>query len=179
MLKLSDPFEMNDIFVGIFYNAETEALANEGEGSQKSNQHLKQLYRRVSDMWRKLLRAFEERREAVPPIQQPEALTPESRHADEAPIENAASEFRPLTKEEKRQFLNSLNEDGRRILAELAGKNKKRPPRRSVAQIVVPNSVGIAPDKESTPTFDKEIPHMSHSNDLSWNVQCYRVHWLN
>ena len=41
MLKLSDPFEMNDLFVGIFYNAETEALANEGERSQKSNQRLK------------------------------------------------------------------------------------------------------------------------------------------
>ena len=91
MLKLSDPFEMNDLFVGIFYNAETEALANEGEGSQKSNQRLKQLYRRASAVWRKLLRAFEGMREAVPPIRQPEALTPESRHLDAAPNENAAS----------------------------------------------------------------------------------------
>ena len=40
MLKLSDPFEMNDLFVGIFYDPETEAMAKEGEGSQKSNQRL-------------------------------------------------------------------------------------------------------------------------------------------
>ena len=65
MLKLSDPFEMNDLFTGIFYIAETEALANEGEGSQKSKQRLKQLYRRVRVVWRKLLRAFEGMREAV------------------------------------------------------------------------------------------------------------------
>jgi hypothetical protein len=29
-------------------------------------------------------------------------------------------EFRPLTEEEKQEFLNSLNDDGMRILAELA-----------------------------------------------------------
>jgi hypothetical protein len=28
MLKCRDPFEMDDLFVGIFYNAETEALTN-------------------------------------------------------------------------------------------------------------------------------------------------------
>jgi hypothetical protein len=135
MLKLSDPFEMNDPFVGIFYNAETEALANEGEGSQKSNQRPKRLYRRARAMWRKLLRAFEGIRKAVPPIRQPEALTTESHHLDAVPNESAAAEFRPLTEkeasgfrplteEEKRQFLNSLDEDGKRILAELAGEKK-------------------------------------------------------
>ena len=87
-------------------------------------------------MSRKLLRAFEGMREAVPPIRQPEALTPESRHLDAAPNESAASEFRPLTAEEKRQFVNSLDDEGRRILAELAGKT--------------PNPVGIAPDIEAS-----------------------------
>ena len=168
MLKLSDPFEMNDLFVGIFYNPETEALANEGEGSRKSNQRLKRLYRRASAVWRKSPRAFEGMREAVmrhagrylPEYSvvrenavalvnlrrkfealtikdegfqlhtqeetPPEALPPEFQHLDAASDENAASEFRPLTEEEKRQFLNSLDENGRRILAELAGQNKKR-----------------------------------------------------
>ena len=55
----------------------------------------------------------------------PEALPPEFHHLDAAPNENAASEFRPLTEEEKRQFLNSLDEKGRRILAELAGKKRR------------------------------------------------------
>ena len=222
MLKLSDPFEMNDLFTGIFYVAETEALANEGEGSQKSKQRLKRLYRRsVRAVWRKLLRAFEGMREAVirhatryvpkyslvrekavglasfwrkfEPLMikykgfqlhtqeetPSEALPPEFHHWDAEPNENAASELRPLTKEEKRQFLNSLDEKGRRILEELAGKNKKRALRRSLAQVVAPNSIGIAPDKERTPTFKKGMPHMLYSYDLRWNVQCYRVHWLN
>ena len=178
MLKLSDPFEMDDLFVGIFYNAETEALANKGGGSQKSNQRLKQPYRLASAVWTELLRAFEGMRQSVPPIRQAEALTTESRHLDAVPNESAASEFRPLTEERKRQFLNSLDEKGRRIFAELAAQNEKRRSRRSVAQVVVPNSVGIAPDKESTPTFDKGMAHMSYSNDLSWNAQCYRVRWL-
>ena len=30
-------------------------------------------------------------------------------------------EFRPLTEEEKKEFVNSLNADGKRILAQLAG----------------------------------------------------------
>ena len=168
MLKLSDPFEMDDLFVGILYNAETEALANAGERSQKSNQHLKQLYRRASAVWRKLLRAFELMREAALPFRQPEALPPESRHLDVVPNERAASEFlplteeeasefRPLSEEEKRQFLNSLDEKGRHILAELEGKNKKRRPRRSLARVVKPNPVGIAPDID---TSDKGMVHI-------------------
>jgi hypothetical protein len=32
--------------------------------------------------------------------------------------------FRPLTEEEKKQFVNSLNDDGKRILAQLAGEAK-------------------------------------------------------
>lgn len=31
-------------------------------------------------------------------------------------------EFRPLTEEEKKEFVNSLNAEGKQILAELAGK---------------------------------------------------------
>ena len=146
MLKLSDPFEMSDLFVGIFYNAEAEAMANEGKGSQKSNQRLKRLYRRLRVVWRKLLRAFEDKREAVPPIGQAKSSTPESRRLDAAPNESAASEFRPLTLEEKRQFLNSLDEKGRRILAELEGES------RVVRLKAAP--VGIAPDIE---TSEKEM----------------------
>ena len=33
-------------------------------------------------------------------------------------------EFRPLTEEEKKEFVNSLNAEGKQILAELAGKRK-------------------------------------------------------
>jgi hypothetical protein len=156
MLKLSDPFEMNDLFVGIFYNPETEAMANAGEGSQKSNQRLERLYRRLRVVWRKLWCRFVERREAVAPIRQPEALTPESRDLPAVPNESAAWEFRPLTNEEKRQFFNSLNEDGRRILAELAGKSKKGRSRRSVAPVVKPSPVSIAPDMG---TSDKGMVH--------------------
>ena len=167
MLKLSDPFEMNDLFVGIFYNAETEALANDGEGSQKSNQRLKQLYRRASAMWRKLRRAFEGNARSS-------GANPATRNIDGQSLvnESAGSEFRPLTEEEKRQFLNSLNEEGRRILAELAGKNEERRSHRSVARVVKPNPVGIAPDIE---TSDKRMVHISFSDDLSWKI--YRVRW--
>ena len=35
--------------------------------------------------------------------------------------------FRPLTKEEKQEFVNSLNGNGRRILDELAGKASADP----------------------------------------------------
>ena len=37
MLKLSDPFEMNDVFAGIFYNAESEASANAGKALKNPN----------------------------------------------------------------------------------------------------------------------------------------------
>lgn len=33
--------------------------------------------------------------------------------------------FRPLTEEEKREFVTSLNTDGKRILAQLAGKSTR------------------------------------------------------
>lgn len=145
MLKLSDPFEMKDLFVGIFYDAENEALAM-GEGSQKSNQRLKQFYQCVRAVWRDLLLRFDGNREAAPPSGQPKALTPESRHLDAGPNENATFEFRPLTEEEKRQFLNSLDEKGRRILAELEGES------RVVRLKAAP--VGIAPDIE---TSEKEM----------------------
>src|SRR5262245_37549397 len=58
------------------------------------------------------------------PSGQPKALTPETRHLDAGPNENATFEFRPLTEEEKRQFLNSLDEKGRHILAELEGESR-------------------------------------------------------
>jgi len=163
MLKLNDPFEMNDLFLGIFYNAENEALANAGKGSQKSSQRLKQLYRRVNALWRKLLRAVDG---VVPPIWHkastlmdkvsrlhteeeapPNAMTA-SQQFDAVSDENAAFEFRPLTKGEKGQFLNSLNGKGRRILAELQGEAKKRRSGRSPARVAEPNPVGVAPDMQ-------------------------------
>src|SRR5262249_36783476 len=127
MLKLSDPFKMSDLFVGIFYNAETERLPN--EGSQESNERIKRLYRRARVAWRKVLSTFGAKRKSVPPILRdvlPEALKPESRHLDAAPSEKGASEFRPLTQEEKRHFLNSLDDRGKSILEELQGRKKRR-----------------------------------------------------
>jgi|SRR5262245_34931678 len=39
-------------------------------------------------------------------------------------------EFRPLTEEEKKEFVNSLDAEGKRILADLQGKPKRNPRRK-------------------------------------------------
>ncbi len=39
-------------------------------------------------------------------------------------------EFRPLTEEEKKEFVNSLDAKGKRLLAELAGRPKRSPRRK-------------------------------------------------
>ena len=56
---------------------------------------------------------------------QPEVLTPECHHLNAPFNESTAFEFRPLTEEEKNQFLNALDANGKRILAELEGRRSK------------------------------------------------------
>ena len=40
-------------------------------------------------------------------------------------LDEPAFEFRPLTEEEKKEFIESLDDNGRQILAELEGRSKK------------------------------------------------------
>jgi len=177
MLKLSDPFKMSDVFVGLFYNAETEGLPN--EGAQKSNERINRLYLRARAAWRKILSALAAKCKTVPPVRREvlhEALKPESLHLDAAPSENGSSGFRPLTQEEKRLFLNSLDDRGKSILEELQGRKKKRRLRPSVARVRNPNPIGIVPGIE---TSNKEMVNVSFSNELSSSAQPYRVHWMN
>jgi len=53
------------------------------------------------------------------------------RHTDQHQAKDYSSagsgdfEFRPLTEEEKEEFVNSLNDEGKRILAKLAPKTKR------------------------------------------------------
>jgi hypothetical protein len=87
---------------------------------------------------------------------QSETLTPECQHLNAVSNECTGFEFRPLTQEEKGQFLNSLNAEGKRMLAELEGKRKSLSTRRSrkaAAQIVDLDPVSIAPNTQITPTF--------------------------
>lgn len=163
MLKLSDPFELNDLFVGIFYNAETEGMAS--KEPQKSSQRLKRLFRHARAVWRKLLGAFEG-------IRATEVLTVKSRRLNAASDENEYG-FRPLTKREKEQFLNSLDEKGQNILAELAGKKNKKRSGRPVAQAANPNPVSIAPDVETS-----EKGKAPSSDDLNSDTQFHRMRWL-
>jgi hypothetical protein len=174
MLKCSDPFEMDDLFVGIFYNAETEALTNKDEGFREFHAPVKKIYSFVRAVWKKLREkavVFFNRVNASGYVhvqsktvvldRQCSELPPkgDSRQLDAASNENTAFEFLPLTEEEKKKFVESLNEEGKRLLAALEGKRestKEKLSGRSVAQVVNPDLVGIAPDNETTPKFDKE-----------------------
>jgi hypothetical protein len=174
MLKCRDPFEMDDLFVGIFYNAETEALTNKDEGFREFHAPLKKVYRFVSAVWKKLREkavVFFNRvyasgyvrmqSKTVVPDRKCFELPPkgDSRQLDAASNENTAFKFLPLTEEEKKRFVESLNEEGKRILAALEGRRKSTKEKlsgRSEAQVGTPDLVGIAPDNETTPKFDKE-----------------------
>jgi hypothetical protein len=141
MLKCSDPFEMDDLFVGIFYNPETEALTNKDEGFREFYAPLKKVYRFVSAVWKKLRakavvffkRVYASgyvrmRSKTVVPDRQCFELPPKGdpRQLDAASNESTAFEFLPLTEEEKKRFVESLNEEGKRILVALKAKGKVR-----------------------------------------------------
>src|SRR5262245_48087131 len=155
MLKLSDPFE-SALFVGLFYNAERE-----GGGFQSRNEEKKlpeALRRWLSNsehLVRWILRnGISFVRRLIPEEdQQSKTLTPECHHLNAVSNERKGFEFRPLTQEEKGQFFNSLNAEGKRMLAELEGKRKNLSTRRSrkaAAQDVDSDVVSIAPNSEAS-----------------------------
>jgi hypothetical protein len=157
MLKLGDPFE-SDLLVGLFYNAEREGRGFQSRNEEKKlpealrrwlsngEQLVRWLLRNGSSYVRRLIP--EEEKQTV-------TLTRECCHLNAASNECKDFEFRPLTGEEKRAFLNSLNAEGKRMLAELEGKRKSLSngrSRKSAAQGVDSDVVSIAPDTQITPT---------------------------
>ena len=167
MLKLSDPLE-SELFVGLFYNAETEDRGFRPRREEKklpealtrwlsnSERLMRWIIRNVSSYMTRLRRQAEALAQEDGGFQekQPEALTPECHRLNAASNECTDFEFQPLTEEEKKEFLNSLDEKGKRILAELEGRNiaigRSRKP---VAQVVESGAASIVPDIQTqTPT---------------------------
>jgi hypothetical protein len=157
MLKLSDPFE-SDLLVGLFYDAEREERGFQSHGKEKklpealrrwlsNSEHLvRWILRNGSSCVRRLIPEEEK---------QSKTLTPECQHLNAVTNERTGFEFRPLTQEEKGQFLNSLNAEGKRMLAELEGKRKSLSTRRSrkpAAQGVDSDLVSIAPNTQIAPS---------------------------
>ena len=131
MLKLSDPFQ-SELFVGLFYNAEREERGFQSRREEKKlpealtrwlskSEHLVRWILRNGSLYVRRLKRQVNRNSRPRPEEekQTETLTPECHHLNPTDFE-----FRPLTEEEKKAFLNSLNAEGKRILAELAGKSK-------------------------------------------------------
>jgi len=171
MLKLSDPFE-SELFIGLFYNAETEDSGFRSRREEKklpealtrwlsnSERLMRWIIRNVSSYMTRLMRRTEALAQEDGGFHEkhPEALTPECRHLNAPSNETTAPEFRPLTEEEKKEFLNSLDEKGQRILAELEGRNSTiGQSRKPVASVVESGAASIVPDIQ-TPT---ELPGTS------------------
>jgi len=169
MLKFDDPFE-SELFVGLFYDAEREGRGFQSRREEKKElpealtrwlskgEHLVRWILRNSSSYVRRLRRLENRDLRLRPEEEKptETLTPEHHHLNAASNECTDFEFLPLTEEEKKGFLNSLNAEGRRILAELEGKGKSSRTRRSrtpAAQIVDLDPVSIAAKTQITPTF--------------------------
>jgi hypothetical protein len=165
MLKLSDPFE-SELFVGLFYNAEAEDKAFRRCREEKKlpealtrwlsngERLLRWILRNGGSYITRLRRQAEALTQEDKGFQekQPEALTPECHHLNVPFNESTAFEFRPLTEEEKNQFLNALDANGKRILAELEGRRSKvLRSRKPAAQVVDAESVGIVPDTQTRP----------------------------
>src|SRR5262245_26255175 len=133
MLKFSDPFE-SPLFVGLFYNAEREGRAFQSRREEtklpravrrwllKSEYLVRWILRNGSSYARRLIPEEEK---------QTETLTVECHHLNAVSNECTDFEFRPLTQEQKTQFLNSLNAEGKRMLAELEGNRKSLSIRRA------------------------------------------------
>ena len=165
MLKLSDPFE-SESFVGLFYNAEAEDKGFRRRREEKklpealtrwllnSERLLRWILRNGSSYMTRLRRQAEALTQEDKGFQekQPEVLTPECHHLNAPFNESTAFEFRPLTEEEKNQFLNALDANGKRILAELEGRRSKvLRSRKPAAQVVDSESVGIVPATQTRP----------------------------
>jgi hypothetical protein len=159
MLKLSDPFE-SDLLVGLFYNAEREGRGFQPRSEEKKlPEALRRWLSNTEYLARWILRNGSSyvRRLIPEEEKQSKTLTPECHHLNAVSNECTGFEFRPLTQEEKGQFLNSLNAEGKRMLAELEGKRKSlsaRRPRKPVAQGVDSDLVSIASNRQITPTSD-------------------------
>jgi len=150
MLKLSDPLK-SELFVGLFYNAETE---DRGFRPRSEKKKLPEALTRWLSKSERVMRWIITNVSSYMTRQQAETLAlenedfngklPEALMSDlEAPV----FEFRPLTEEEKKAFLNSLDERGKQILAELEGrKTKIKRPRESVAKVVESDAASIVPN---------------------------------
>jgi len=88
-------------------------------------------------------------------MRQPEAVKQGQDDAPLVPLEKNEDrryfEFRHLTRKEKKEFMNSLNSDGRRMLAELLGKADVTP--RSRDQ----NSLGAISSYSATPASTESL----------------------
>jgi hypothetical protein len=162
MLKLSDPFE-SDLLVGLFYNAEREGRGFQSRSEEKklpealrrwlsNSEHLVRWILRNGGLCVRRLIPEEEK--------QSKTLTPECHHLNAVSNKRTVFEFRPLTEEEKEAFLNSLNAEGKRMLAELEGQRKSLSTRRSrkpAAQVLDSDLVSVTPDTQITPngTIDR------------------------
>jgi len=144
MLKLSDPLE-SELFVGLFYNAETE---DRGFQSRREKRMLPEALTR----WIRHVGSFMTRaRQQIETFaqedgglnkKQPEALRSECHH-----LETSASGFRPLTEEEKKAFLNSLDEKGKNTLTELEGRTTTvKRSRKRVSKVFEAGAATIVPD---------------------------------
>src|SRR5262249_27701384 len=126
MLKLSDPFE-SPLFFGLFYNAEREGRGFQSRSEEKKlPEALRRWLLKSEHLVRWILRNGSSyvRRLIPEEKKQTETVTLECHHSNAASNESTDFEFRPLTQEEKIQFLNSLNAEEKRMLAELEGQRK-------------------------------------------------------
>jgi len=144
MLKLSDPLE-SELFVGLFYNAETEDRGFQSRRERRMlPEALTRWIRNVGSCMTRLRQQTETfaQEDECFNEKQPEALTSECHH-----LEASASGFRPLTQEEKKEFLNSLDEKGKKILAELGGrKTTVKRSRKRVLKVFESGAATIVPD---------------------------------
>jgi len=178
MLKLSDPFR-SDLLVGLFYDAEKEERGSQSRREERklpealmrwlsnSKYVVKWILRNVSSSVRRVRLLRQEDRDLRPRPEEEkhtQTLTPERRGLSHESNERTDIEFRPLTEEEKKGFLNSLNAEGKRLLAELEGKRERSRTRRSgtpAAQVVDSDLVSTAPNTQITPTLGSESIHTS------------------
>ena len=186
MLKLSDPFG-SDLLVGLFYDAEREERGFQSRREEKKlpealtrgllkSEHLVRWILRNGSSWVRRLRLQEDRdlrpRPEPEEEKQIETLTPEGDHLNAVSNERTDLEFRPLTEEEKKGFLNSLNAEGKQILARLEGKSERSRTRRSrtpAPQVVDPDLVSTVPNTQATPTSGNETTYAS-SQFVIWNT---------
>jgi len=158
MLKLSDPLQ-SELFVGLFYNAETEDRGFRPHSEKKKlPEALTRWLSKSEHVMRWIIKnvsSYMTRQQAETLAQVNEDFTGKQSEASTSDrLEAPVFEFRPLTEEEKKVFLNSLDEKGKEILAEFEGrKTAIKRSRKPVAKFVESDSASIVPDTDiSTPT---------------------------